>query len=114
MIRRQSQSPFLFLAVAGLFAFALLLPGCEKSKITVENFEKIKLGMTADEVRGILGTTYSNETANPLRKVTNTGVAGSQTKPEVTYVWKNKEKGFSIIVVFGDDGKVVEHRKVEN
>ncbi len=31
------------------------LPGCSGSKITKENFDKIKLGMTQQEVEGILG-----------------------------------------------------------
>ncbi len=35
---------------------ALLLPaGCAGSKITKENFDKIKLGMTQEEVQAILG-----------------------------------------------------------
>jgi hypothetical protein len=31
------------------------LVGCSGSKITKENFDKIKLGMTQEEVQGILG-----------------------------------------------------------
>ncbi len=31
------------------------LAGCARSKITKDNFDKIKLGMTQEEVQGILG-----------------------------------------------------------
>ena len=46
--------PLLYRALlAGLLIVGLI--GCGGSKITKENFDRIKLGMTQEEVQGILG-----------------------------------------------------------
>ena len=48
------RSPLLYRALlAGLLIVGLI--GCSGSKITKENFDRIKLGMTQEEVQGILG-----------------------------------------------------------
>jgi hypothetical protein len=47
--------PLLYRALlAGLLIAGLI--GCGSSKITKDNFDRIKLGMTQEEVQGILGS----------------------------------------------------------
>lgn len=51
---KSPRPPLLYRALlVGLLIVGLV--GCSGSKITKENFDKIKLGMTQEEVQGILG-----------------------------------------------------------
>lgn len=92
------------LALAALLALSILITGCEKSKVTAENFDKVKVGMTVSEVKALLGKSYVDETASAGYNAGNTGLSTSQT-PENTYVWSSKT--LKIIIVF-KDGKVVQ------
>lgn len=73
---------------------AALLAGCGgSSKITKENFEKIKEGMTEAEVVAILGKPAGTE-----------AVAEFNGKKIPGSVWQ--ERGIKIIAAFSTDGKL--------
>jgi major membrane immunogen (membrane-anchored lipoprotein) len=88
----------------------LLLAGCEKSKITAENFEKVKVGMMLSEVTSYLGSKYEDETPSAGYSISGGGVAGATRAPENVYVFKSKDMK---IIVTVKDGKVVQKSKVD-
>jgi hypothetical protein len=98
---------------AVLLALCLALTGCGKSKITQENFDKIKKDMTLKEVEAILGegTSQGGDGANVAAQFgvdVSGGVGAPQGSPAVDYVW---EKGKKSITVTFRGGKVVAMRK---
>lgn len=77
----------------------LLLAGCGGSKITEANYDKVKPGMTQDEVEKILGK-GTDQTANATAF---TGVPAKST----IFVYSDKE-GEKSITVFYVQGKVAQ------
>ena len=71
-----------------LLALCLLLAGCKKSKVTQENFDKIKNDMTLKEVEAILGegTREGGDGANIAAQVgvDVTGGAPAQSSSTIT------------------------------
>jgi hypothetical protein len=98
--------------VVVLCALCLALSGCGKSKITKENFDKIKENeMTLKDVEAILGegTSQGGDGANVAAQVgvDVSGGVGAQQSPGTEYVW---EKGDKSITVTIRGGKVVHKR----
>ena len=92
-----------------LLAFTVMLApmgGCE-SKVTAENFDKLKLGMSQYEVEQILGK-GTDDTTSGGYGTSAAGVADSKTTNEKRFIWSDGEA--KIIIVFKDD-KVVEKNK---
>jgi hypothetical protein len=91
-----------------LLALCLLLAGCRKSKLTQENFDKIKNGMTLKEVEAILGegTSQGGDGANVAAQfgVDVSGGVQQQAPAATDYVWEGDKK--KITVTF-KQGKVV-------
>jgi hypothetical protein len=91
-----------------LLVICLLLAGCRKSKLTQENFDKIKNDMTLKDVEAILGegTSQGGDGANVAAQVgvdVSGGVA-AQAPSTVDYVWEGDKK--KITVTF-KQGKVI-------
>jgi hypothetical protein len=92
--------------VAVLLALCLMLTGCRKSKVTQENYDKIKNDMTLAQVEAILGegTSQGGDGANVAAQF-GVDVTGGAPAPSTTdYVWESGNK--SITVTFRG-GKVV-------
>jgi hypothetical protein len=79
----------------------LLLPAC-KSKITKANYEKIKEGMTLQEVEAILGEGTKQSDGAGIPAQFGVHVPAVNTRAE-TYVWESGDKSITVIFV---DGKV--------
>lgn len=110
MIRASARGRLANLAVLGVLCLALA--GC-KTKITPENYDKIKTDMTLKEVEAILGegTSQGGDGANVAAQVgvdVTGGVGGPQRPSTVDYVW---EKGKKSITVTFKGGKVLKNRK---
>jgi len=89
-------------------AMVLVGGGCE-SKMTTENFAKIKKGMTLAEVQTILGSSGEEDSSPTGMTISGAGIGGSSKESkEKIYVWK--EEGVTITVVIVD-GKVAEARQ---
>ncbi len=88
----------------------LALGGCEKSKVTVENFDKLKVGMSMPEVTALLGSKYDDDTPPAGYGISGGGVAGATAAPENIYVFKSKDMK---IIVTVKAGKVVYKTKVD-
>jgi hypothetical protein len=78
-----------FLGLA--LALAVVLTGCGP-KLTSENLEKVKNGMTQQEVRSILGKPTREETANLL------GLSGT--------TWVYEQGGAKVTLSFVNDGVI--------
>ncbi len=89
-----------------LLALCLLLTGCRKSKVTQENFEKIKNDMTLAQVEAILGegTSQGGDGSNVAAQFGVDVTGGAPASSTVEYVWESGKK--SITVTFRG-GKVV-------
>jgi hypothetical protein len=85
----------------------MFVAGCQKTKITEENFAKITKGMTMTQVESILGS-GNDETAAAGYNISGGGVMSSQASPEKVYTWKSKDL---LITVTLKDGKVVQTDK---
>ena len=88
----------------------LALGGCEKSKLTTENFDKLKVGMSMPEVTALLGSKYDDDTPSAGYGISGGGVASSTAAPENIYVFKDKNMKIIVIV---KAGKVVQKSKVD-
>lgn len=95
------------LALAALLALSILITGCEKSKVTAENFDKVKVGMSLSEVKALLGKSYEDETPSAGYNAGNTGLSTSQATENI-YVWSSKDLKIILTV---KDGKVVQKAK---
>ncbi len=97
-----------WLAPAAL-AIVCLIAGCE-SKVTIENFDAIQVGMTLAEVEGILGPGEKQTTATMT--ISQAGIIGSghNQATEDTYLWKEDGPNQPYIVVMFREGKVVSKR----
>lgn len=81
----------------GFLMLTLSLAGCRNQGVTAENYERIQVGMTLDQVVSILGPNYEKQRA---------GVQLGDVEVSVereSYVWR--EGGREIVVHF-DDGRV--------
>jgi hypothetical protein len=85
---------------ATFLALCLLLAGCGKSKVTQQNFEKIKEGMTLQEVEAILGPGQKDENVDASNVAAQFGVnVGGQEqrgKNLSTYVWESRGKTIKV------------------
>jgi hypothetical protein len=93
--------------IALVLMVAFYLPGCGKSKITKANFDSIQVGMTLEEVQGILGTGKKQEgdgAGVAAQFGVDVGVTAPRAKGPDEYVWESGEKKIS---VFFANGKVV-------
>ncbi len=88
----------------------LALAGCEKSKVTTENYDKITVGMTMSEVTGHLGSKYDDDTPPAGYGISGGGVGTATASPENIYVFKSKDMK---IIVTVKAGKVVQKSKVD-
>lgn len=96
-------------AFSALFAAALLaaLVACE-SKVTQESYDQIKVGMTYEEVKAIMGGDGIDETPSGT-SISGAGVASGSGSAEKLYVWKDKHKTITVNV---KDGKVTNMTKL--
>jgi hypothetical protein len=88
-----------------LLALCLALAGCKKSKITQENYDKIKTGMSLSEVEAILGegTKEGGEGENMAAQVgvDLSGGVGAQKSAITEYVWEKGDKKITVSFVQG-------------
>ena len=78
---------------------------------TTENYDKIKVGMTINDARNILGTQGEDETPDPGVSLSGGGLMSSGGKPDNIYVFKAKD--FKIVLTV-KDGKIVQKSKVDS
>jgi hypothetical protein len=100
--------------LAGLTALAvcgcLLVSGCAKSKVTKENYEQIKTGMTQEDVEAILGPGKLVGDGSLIAAQVGVDVTGgAKQSSAVEYVW---ESGSNSITVTFRHEKVVGKRSV--
>ncbi len=95
--------------IAVLVALCFTATGCGKSKITKENFDKIKNDMTLKEVEAILGegTSQGGDGANVAAQVGVDVTGGAAAPSTVDYLWESGKK--SITVTF-KQGKVMQKK----
>ena len=89
-------------------ALCLLIPAC-KSKVTKTNFDKVKDGMTLDEVQKILGK-GTKETGDGSNVAGQFGVAMPSTPTSgggETYTWESSANSITVTL---RQGKVVHKR----
>lgn len=102
----RSTQRFLFAFVVGT---NLLTGGCEKSKVTADNFAKVKVGMLLSEVTSILGSKYEDQTASAGYNANATGLSATAS-PENVYIFTSKDVKIVVIV---KNGRVVQATKPE-
>jgi hypothetical protein len=95
-------------ALAMVMAFALVLGGCEKTKVNEDTFSQIKAGMTLNQVENILGGSGEDETPPAGMSISGGGIGTQSAAPEKIYTWKSKTLK---ILVYVKDGKVVQAEK---
>jgi len=95
--------------VAVVLAMCLLIPAC-KTKVTKANVDKVKEGMTLEEVEKILGKGTNESGGDGSNVAAQFGVAVTSA-PTVgaadTYVWESGTKSITVAV---REGKVVNKR----
>src|SRR5262245_2832738 len=86
-------------AFALLLGLCLLMPGCGKSIVTKENFEKIQNGMTLAEVEKLLGK-GEQETGDGSNVAAqfgvDVGVSGGGSGGVKTYNWESGNKKITV------------------
>jgi outer membrane protein assembly factor BamE (lipoprotein component of BamABCDE complex) len=101
------------LALAGLIAAGMVMSGCQPSRLTIENCDRIREGMTRAEVEAIVGVPPgdyrlrppedeqidSNSTASFQKMQSSTRSFG-----ETLERWRNDQ--VLLMVVFDSEGKV--------
>jgi uncharacterized lipoprotein YajG len=95
----------------GVLFACLLLAGCNKSKVTQENYDKITTGMTLEEVEAILGPGSQVGDGQGVANQFGVDVSGGNMRPSslVQYIWESGGK--SITVAFRQE-KVAGKSKV--
>src|SRR5262245_57014965 len=89
-----------------LVALGLILVGCGNSKVTKDNFEKIKNDMTLDQVESILGEGKPQGDGSMVAAQAGVDLTGGAPPPTTQdYLWENGNK--SITVTFNKQNKVV-------
>lgn len=98
-----------FATAAAVAALLLILSGCGMNKVSKENFDKVKEGMSLQEVEAVLGS-GSKLGGDGVNVAAQFGVdVGVSAPPPSTtdYEW---ESGTKKITVTFRDGKVVQKR----
>jgi hypothetical protein len=99
--------------VALLLMLCLLVGGCQRSKITKANYDKIKEGMTLSEVEAILGKGDKEDVVSKgdiaMKAGVNVGSLGldshaNKKDPGEYYVWTKSDKLIRVVFV---DGKML-------
>lgn len=85
-----------------LTAALSIFAGCEQARLDQETFDQIKVGMTYEEVKAILGRDGVDETPSGT-SISGAGVASGASAPEKLYVWKDKDRSIAVNI---KDGKV--------
>src|SRR5262245_48679042 len=86
-----------------------ILVGCGNSKVTKENFEKIKNDMTLDQVEAILGQGAPQGDGSMVAAQAGVDLTGGAPPPSTQdYLWENGNK--SITVTVNKQNKVVQKR----
>jgi hypothetical protein len=97
---------------ATFLLLCLALPGCQKSKVTPENYDKISNGMTRAEVEAVLGPGQKEEGGDGAGVAAqfgvNAGLGEQRGRAPDTYVWESNGK---TIKVYFLDGKVTNKHK---
>lgn len=96
------------MAAGAVLAAAVAMGGCE-SEVSDENFEKITVGMTLDQVQNFMGD--GTQEVSGGSTISSSGVLGGTNNAQAsgkTYVWKDGE---AMIIVDFMDNKVVSKRK---
>lgn len=84
-------------ATIAVVAFAgLVLPGCDK-KVTIENYDKITIGMTFGEVEGFMGKGEKQEITGT--GISAAGIASATRSLQDTYTWREGPKEMSVTIV---------------
>lgn len=91
-----------------LFAAVCLttLAACEKT-VTLDSYNQIKVGMSYEEVKSIMGGDGQDETPSGT-SISGSGVASGSGSAEKLYVWKDGEKRITVNI---KDGKVTNMTK---
>jgi hypothetical protein len=76
------------------------MPGCEDGRITQENLQKIRTGMTLAEVEAILGP-GRDDTSGAGMGISGGGIATSSGPQDKVYVWQDGAARIVIIFVKG-------------
>jgi hypothetical protein len=83
--------------LAVLCALCLALTGCNESKVTKANFDKIKNGMTLKEVQAILGEGSRQGDGSLVANQVGVDLSGGAPPSSTTdYVWENGKKKITI------------------
>ncbi len=90
-----------------LIAACSLLIGCEQARVNQESYDQIKVGMSYEEVKSILGGDGVDETPSGT-SISGAGVASGSGASEKLYVWKDKNKSITVNI---KDGKVTNINK---
>ena len=80
-----------------MLVLCLLLTGCKKSKVTKENFDKIKNDMTLEDVEAILGKgEQQGDAANVAGQFGVDVTGGAAQSKDVIYLWDSGTKSVTI------------------
>lgn len=96
------------IVLAALVLVAACASGCDKTKVTEENFAQIKTGMTLNQVENILGGSGTDEASAAGMSISGAGIGTQTASPEKIYTWKSKTLK---ILVYVKDGKIVQAEK---
>src|SRR4051794_9671535 len=89
-----------------LCTLGFLLIGCGNSKVTKENYEKIKNDMTLEQVQALLGEGAAQGDGSMVAAQAGVDLTGGAAPPSTQdYLWENGKK--SITVTFTKQKKVV-------
>ncbi len=93
-----------------VLALSLAIAGCEKSKVTADNYAKIKVGMSLSEVTSILGSKYEDQTPSAGYNAGATGISATAATENIYVFTSNDTK----ILVTMKNGKVVDKSNPSN
>lgn len=100
------------LLLAAVLVVGLSLPGCKKSKVGQDTYDKISNGMALNEVQALLGPGEKDESGDGSGVAAQVGVdvGGAERggKGVTAYVWAS---GSRTIRVFFVNGKVTNKQK---
>ncbi len=84
-------------ALVVVLALCFLLTGCVKSKVTKDNYDKIKNDMTLAEVEAILGKGEAvGDGSNVAAQVGVDVTGGAAPSNTVDYVWESGNKSITV------------------
>lgn len=88
--------------VLALVASLCCLAACEQKKLDQATYDQVKVGMTYEQVKGVLGGDGEDQTTTGVG-IGSGGVASGGTASEKIYVWKDGNKSIAVNI---KDGKV--------